>query len=70
MTGRSYGSLIEARVSDPIRQDLRDRGTAPETPTKRNYHDQPGISRLLYALLSRIEFFINRLKNSRRVAAR
>ncbi|MBX9749293.1 MAG: IS5 family transposase [Roseococcus sp.] len=56
--------------SDPIRQDLRDRGTVPEIPTKRNRHVQHSVSRPLYALRSRIECFINRLKNSRRVATR
>ncbi|GGG52372.1 IS5 family transposase [Caldovatus sediminis] len=56
--------------SDPIWQDLRDRGAAPEIPTKRNRHLQHSVSRPLYALRSRIERFINRLKNSRRVATR
>ena len=54
--------------SDPIRQDLRGRGAVPEIPTKRNRHVQHSVSRTLYALRSRIERFINRLKNSRRVA--
>jgi transposase len=56
--------------SDPIRQDLRDRGAVPEIPTKRNRHVQRSVSRPLYALRSRIACFINRLKNSRRVATR
>lgn len=56
--------------SDPIRKDLRDRGAVPEIPTKRNRHVQHKVSRTLYALRSRIECFINRLKNSRRVATR
>ncbi len=56
--------------SDPIRQDLRDRGAVPEIPTKRNRRVQHCVSRPLYALRSRIECFINRLKNSRRVATR
>jgi IS5 family transposase len=77
----NYEALMEARDSDPaimlgdkgydsdpIRQDLRDRGTVPEIPTKRNRHVQHSVSRPLYALRSRIECFINRLKNSRRVA--
>lgn len=42
----------------------------PEIPTKRNRHVQHSVSRPLYALRSRIECFINRLKNSRRVATR
>jgi len=79
----NYDTLMDARDSDPailladkgydsdpIRQDLRDRGAVPEIPTKRNRHVQHGVSRPLYALRSRIECFINRLKNSRRVATR
>lgn len=42
----------------------------PEIPTKRNRHVQHSVSRPLYALRSRGECFINRLKNSRRVATR
>ena len=56
--------------SDAIRQDLRDRGAVPEIPTKRNRRVQHSVNRSLYALRSRIECFINRLKNSRRVATR
>jgi transposase len=56
--------------SDLIRQDLRDRGAVPEIPTKRNRHVQHCVSRPLYAFRSRIECFINRLKNNRRVATR
>ena len=79
----NYDALMEVRDSDPaimladkgydsdpIRQDLRDRGAAPEIPTKRNRHVQHSVSRPLYALRSRIECFINRLKNCRRVATR
>jgi transposase len=79
----NYDVLMEARDSDPaimlgdkgydsdpIRQDLRDRGAVPEIPTKRNRHVQHSVRRPLYALRSRIECFINRLKNSRRVATR
>lgn len=79
----NYDALMEARDSDPaimlgdkgydsdpIRQDLRDRGAVPEIPTKRNRRLQHSVSRSLYALRSRIECFINRLKNSRRVATR
>ncbi len=79
----NYDALMEARDSDPaimladkgydsdpIRQDLRDRGAVPEIPTKRNRHSQHSVSRPLYALRSRVERFINRLKNSRRVATR
>ena len=56
--------------SDPIRRDLRDRGAVPEIPTKRSRRVQHSVSRPLYALRSRIECFINRIKNSRRVATR
>ncbi len=79
----NYDALMEARDSDPaimlgdkgydsdpIRRDLSDRGAVPEIPTKRNRHLQHYVSRPLYALRSRIECFINRLKNSRRVATR
>jgi transposase len=50
--------------------DWRDRGAVPEIPTKRNRHVQDGVNRPLHALRNRIERFINRLKNSRRVATR
>ncbi len=79
----NYDALMEVRDSDPaimlgdkgydsdpIQQDLRDRGAVPEIPTKRNRHVQHSVSRPLYALRSRIECFINRLKNSRRVDTR
>jgi len=78
-----YDALIEMRDSDPaimlgdrgydsdpIRQDLRDRGAVPEIPTKRNRRIQHSVSRPIYALRNRIERCINRLKNSRRVATR
>jgi transposase len=76
-------ALTQARESDPVilladrgydsdhlRQDLRDRGAVPEIPTKRSRHVQHSVSRSLYALRSRTERFINRLKNSRRVPTR
>ena len=79
----NHDALMEARESDPammladrgydsdpIRQDVRHRGAVPETPTKRNRHVQHSVSRPLYALRSRIECFVNRLKNRRRVATR
>jgi transposase len=56
--------------SDPIRQDLRDRGTAPEIPTKRNRKVQHSVNKPLYALRSRIECFIGHLKEQRRIATR
>ncbi|WP_333673511.1 transposase, partial [Elioraea tepidiphila] len=49
--------------SDPIRRDLHDRGAVPEIATRRNRRVQHSVSRPLYALRSRIERFINRLKN-------
>ncbi len=56
--------------SDAIRQDARDRGAAPEIPTKRNRIVQSSVNRRVYALRNRIERCFNRLKNSRRVATR
>ncbi len=56
--------------NDAIRRDAHDRGAAPEIPTKRNRKVQRSVDRRLYALRSRIERFINKLKNSRRVATR
>lgn len=56
--------------SDPIRQDLHDRGAVPEIPTKCNRRIQHSVRRPFYALGNRIERFINRLKSSRRVATR
>lgn len=56
--------------SDAIRRDARDRGAAPEIPTKRNRKVRRSVDRRLYALRGRIECFIGRLKNSRRVATR
>jgi transposase len=79
----AYEELMEQRDSDPgamladkgydsdaIRQDLHDRGAAPEIPTKRNRKVQYLVSRPLYALRSRIECFIGHLKEQRRVATR
>ena len=79
----AYDELMEQRDSDPgamladkgydsdaIRQDLRDRGTAPEIPTKRNRTVQYSVSQPLYALRSRIECFIGHLKEQRRIATR
>jgi transposase len=45
-------------------------GGTPEIPTKKNRRLQHSVDRARYALRSRIERFINRLKNSRRVATR
>jgi transposase len=56
--------------SDPIRQDLRDRGAAPEIPTKLNRKQQYSVSKPLYALRSRIECCIGHLKEQRRIATR
>jgi transposase len=68
--GYDSDPITALRALPPARQDLRDRGAVPEIPTKRNRHVQHSVSRPLYALRSRIERFINRLKNSRRVATR
>jgi transposase len=56
--------------SDAIRDDIRARGGVPEIPTKKSRRVQHSVNRALYALRNRIERFINRLKNSRRVATR
>ncbi len=56
--------------SDAVRRDARDRGATPEIPTRRNRKARHSVDRRLYALRSRIERFINKLKNSRRVATR
>ena len=56
--------------SDPIRNDVLARGGTPEIPTKRNRLVQYSVNQRLYAMRNRIERFINRLKNSRRVATR
>lgn len=67
---RQLGLADKGYDSEPIRQDLRNRGAVPEVPTKRNRHVQHRVSRPLYTPRSRIECFINRLKNSRRAATR
>ena len=77
----AYDELMEQRDSDPgvmladkgydsdaIRQNLHDRGAAPEIPTKRNRKVQYLVTRPLYALRSRIECFIGHLKEQRRIA--
>ncbi len=56
--------------SDAIREDVLARGALPAIPTKKNRRVQHSVNRALYALRNRIERFINRLKNSRRVATR
>lgn len=56
--------------SDAVRQDLRDRGTTPEIPTKRNRKVQYLVSGPLYAQRARIECFIGHLKEQRRIATR
>ncbi len=56
--------------SDVIRDDVRRRGADPQTPTKKNRRVQHSINRALFALQNRLERWINRLKNSRRVATR
>ena len=56
--------------SDAIRDDIRARGGRPEIPTRKNRLVHHSVNRALYAMRNRIERFINRLKNSRRVATR
>jgi transposase len=53
-----------------VRQDLLDRGTAPEIPTKRSRKMQYMVDKRLYALRARIECFFNKLKNHRHIATR
>ena len=60
----------KAYDSDPIRQDLRDRGAAAEIPTQRNRKLQHTVNKPLYVLRSRIECFIGHLKEQRQVATR
>ena len=79
----AYAALMNERDSDPgallgdrgydideIRRDARDRGATPEIPTRRNRKVRHSVDRRLYALRSRIECFIGKLKNNRRVATR
>ena len=56
--------------SDPIRDEILDRGGRPEIPTKKNRRVQYSVDRAFYAMPNRIERFFNKLKNSRRVATR
>lgn len=53
-----------------MRQDLLDRGIAPEIPTKRSRKMQYMVDKRLYALRARIECFFNKLKNHRHIATR
>jgi transposase len=79
----AYDLLMDQRDSDPgvmladkgydsdaIRQDLRDRATTPEIPTKQNRKVQHLVNKKIYALRSRIECFIGHLKEQRRIATR
>ena len=79
----AYPTLMAERDSDPgalladkgydsdaIRQDLRDRGAAPEIPTKRSRRVQFSVDKPVYALRSRIECCIGHLKEMRRIATR
>jgi transposase len=56
--------------SDAVRRDIEERGGEPLIPTKINRKAQVVVRKALYRLRNRIERFINRLKNSRRVATR
>ena len=79
----AYDGLMQQRDSDPgamladkgydsdtIRHDLRDSGATPEIPSRSNRKVQYSISKPLYALRSRIECFIEHLKEQRRIATR
>ena len=63
-------SCSATRATIAIRQDLRDRGTAPEIPTTRNRKVQHSVNKRMYRLRSRIECFIGHLKEQRRIATR
>jgi hypothetical protein len=56
----AYDALMEQRDSDP--------GAVPEIPTKSNRKVQHSVSKRLYRLRSRIECFIDHLKEQRRIA--
>ena len=56
--------------SDAVRRDVEARGGEPLIPTKINRKAQIVVQKALYRLRNRIERFLNRLKNSRRVATR
>ena len=69
----AYRELMQQRDSDPgamladkgydSNAIRRDRGTAPEIPTKRNRKVQHSVDKPLYKLRSRIECFIGHLTN-------
>ncbi len=80
---KAYDDLMDERESDPgalladkgydrdaIRRDRRDRGAAPEIPTKSNREMLQCVDTALYAIRSRIECCIGHLKEQRRVATR
>jgi transposase len=56
--------------SDPLREDLEQRGADPVIPTKANRKVQRPVERKTYGLRNRIERFFNKIKNSRRVVTR
>jgi transposase len=56
--------------SRKLRNTLRRRGIRITIPHKRNEHCAGPFDRTLYRLRNRVERFINRLKQFRRVAAR
>jgi transposase len=56
--------------SDPIRDDLEERGAEPVIPTKANRKVQRPVDRKTYSLRNRIERFFNKLKHFRRIATR
>jgi IS5 family transposase len=56
--------------NDAIRQDLCNRGTAQDIPTKGNRKVQHSVGKRLYALRSRIECRVGHLKEQWRIATR
>ena len=56
--------------SDAASRNIADRGGQALIPTKANRKVQFSVDNAIYSLRNRIEWFFNRLKNSRRAATR
>lgn len=56
--------------SDAVRAEIEQRGGEPLIPTRSNRKVQRPLAKVLYTLRNQIERFVNRAKNSRRVATR
>jgi transposase len=56
--------------SRKLRTTLRRRGIRITIPRKRHEHRSGAFDRAIYRLRNRVERFVNRLKQSRRVATR